>query len=352
MQPQTLGLVGVLGKKVLKVLVYPVTDPILGPVGREFAHKWEEVHRPYQVRDFSPNNFTQPAAQGLSTEGWQNLAQGRSLLFIHGTTSLAHTGFAGLPEPTLSELYARYQGRVFAFNHFTLSEDPGQNVDWFLANMPPEIHLDTDIICHSRGGLVARVLAGTLNHANFPQITVKKTVFVASPNNGTILADADHMTDFINRFTTALNLLPPGPVEESFSILITIAKMIVHAALTGLPGLTAMDPHGDFIAHLNSATTSAETQHYAFASEYEPQPGMKDFISKKVGDEIVDRAFGTKNNDLLVPTDGVYEGFNAAGFPISSDRVIRYPLSTGVEHSFYFSQGETSVKLEEWLTGS
>ena len=35
------GVLGAIGKKVLKVLVFPLVDPVLGKVGDHFARKWE-----------------------------------------------------------------------------------------------------------------------------------------------------------------------------------------------------------------------------------------------------------------------------------------------------------------------
>ena len=36
------GLLGMIGRKLLKVLVYPVTDPIIGRISDVFAERWEE----------------------------------------------------------------------------------------------------------------------------------------------------------------------------------------------------------------------------------------------------------------------------------------------------------------------
>jgi len=81
---------------------------------------------------------------------WKLLAQGPILLVIHGTFSQAHTGFAGLSSAFVTQLNQRYQNRVIAFDHFTLSQDPTDSVKWFLAQMPPGLTLETDIVCDSR----------------------------------------------------------------------------------------------------------------------------------------------------------------------------------------------------------
>jgi hypothetical protein len=110
-----------------------------------------------------------------------------------------------------------------------------------------------------------------------------------------------------------------------------------------------MDPDGGFVKRLNSSGPALATVHYALAADFEPKGGLRDFIMQKLEDELVDRVFGPVKNDLLVPTDGVYTGIVAPGFPIPDSNVIRFPPARGVAHSYYFVQPETSTKLKEWL---
>jgi pimeloyl-ACP methyl ester carboxylesterase len=344
------SIVQVVGRKILKVLVYNITDPVLGAVGEYFVHKWEEKNRPYKIRSFRPDNYSSGNVAALTLQELNKLSAGKALLFIHGTNSSTHTGFFNFPENTLKDLSDAYSGRVFAFDHFTLSEDPEQNVNWFIQNMPSDIRLKVDIICHSRGGLVARTLAGGLKHSVFPQVQVEKIILAGAPDNGTILANAKHITDFIDRYTTVLNLLPPVPpvvevVADILEGIITVAKVIAHALINKLPGISAMDPEGAFLKRLNSPWDQMNTQYYALAADYEPTGGLKNLVM----DELVDRVFGNEHNDLLVPTAGVYTGIQAPGFPIPDSRVLLFPSSKGVAHSFYFVQDETKAKLKEWL---
>jgi pimeloyl-ACP methyl ester carboxylesterase len=342
------GLVQILGRKILKVLVYPVTDPVLGAVSEKFAQKWEEKKRPYRVRTFTPGNYLLADTPMLSLDEWKMLSAGRALLFIHGTNSSSHTGFANFPPQTLEELYSGYGGRIFAFDHFTLSEDPEQNVKWFLGHIPLGMELNIDIICHSRGGLVARTLIDQLGHDPSLKLKVRRIVFAGTPNNGTILASAKYMTDFIDRYTSLLNLAPPGPYSTVVEILegiITAVKLIGHGALKGLSGIAPMDPQSPFLKRLNSPGTQTNTQYFALTSDFEPTGGLKDWIE----DQMADRVFGQEKNDLLVPTDGVYKGIKAFGFPIPDDRALVFTPSQGVAHSYYFTHPDTSFKLKEWL---
>ncbi len=343
------SLFGLVGKKLLKVLVYPVSDPVLGKIGDFFANKWEQNKRPYLVRSFTPVNYIDKGIPALQPGDWTKLAAGPSLLFIHGTTSTAQTGFASFPPDTLAHLHQVYENRVFAFNHFTLSESPEQNAAWFIQQLPPGLFLkNIDIVCHSRGGLVARMLAGELNPSTRSRLTVRRIVFVGSPNNGTALANPENLTSFLDRYTTFLNVAPPGPIGVASDILegiVTVVKMIAHGALNGLDGLTAMNPNSPFMKSLNTARIECDTQYYAITSDYEPQGGLKDIVK----DGVIDRIFGEEKNDLLVPTDGVYKDSKAKGFPIPDNRVLIYTASDGVGHSDYFSKPKTSEKLKEWL---
>jgi pimeloyl-ACP methyl ester carboxylesterase len=352
---QNRGLFGAIGKKILKVLVYNVTDAVLGPIGKHFARKWEEKNRPYNIRRFTLTDYQQPLAQPLSDAEWQLLTTGRSLLFVHGTFSTAHGGFGSLPEATLRELHDAYQGRVFAFDHLTLSASPEDNVNWFSQavrdNLSVSGELDLDVICHSRGGLVSRILAGELSTGGLERIKVSKVVFVATPNQGTLLADPDHMVNFLDRYTSALDLAPPGPaamVSDLLEAILAVVKIIGRAGLTGLDGLSSMDPGGSFIAQLNSGTPVA-TEYFGMSSNYEPSGNLRGFTMMKLGDKLVDRVFQTAPNDLVVPTDGVNQGSPTAGFPIPDERSMRFSADQAIWHSDFFGHPDTSAMLREWL---
>ncbi len=55
---------------------------------------------------------------------------------VHGTFSRSHLAFGHLPPSFVEGLHRQYGGRVFAFDHFTLSHDPRENVRRFLAKVP------------------------------------------------------------------------------------------------------------------------------------------------------------------------------------------------------------------------
>lgn len=345
--PGTRSLLMGIGKKVLKVLVYPVADTVLQTAARLFANKWEEKNRPYGIRWFRPGDYREPGGSPVADADWATLSEGRSLLFVHGTFSRAFSGFWGIPPETMAELNRIYGGRVFAYDHFTLSHDPERNLVEFLDRMPDSAQLSVDLVSHSRGGLVSRALSGETALGPVPRISVGKAVFVAAPNHGTPLADAKHMMEFIDRYTSMLNLIPPGPysvVTDILEAIVTVVKMIGNSALEGLSGLAAMDPRGPYLAHMNQGIP-ASAEYYGIASNYEPSGGL----AAMVKDGLVDRVFGDAANDLVVPTVGVHAGSNDPGFPIPSDRVLEFDRSRAIGHSDYFSKPETSAALLNWL---
>jgi hypothetical protein len=347
------SLLGVIGRKLLKVLVYPLLDPVVGMISEAFAEHWETAKRPYGLRDFSPGNFRDPAGPALAPADWGRLAAGPSLLFIHGTFSTAHSAFAEISDDTFAELHHRYGGRVFAFNHYTLSHDPRRNVEWLLAQLPRNLRLQLDIVCHSRGGLVARTLAQQPSAFGLDTaaLRVRRVVFAGVPNNGTALTHPDHMVRMLDRYTTALNLFPTGVVTETLEVILTALKVLGHGALRGLDGLAAMRPGGSFLATLNGGHEDGSGYH-AIAADFEPtDAGLKALLTGKVADAVMDRVFSDVPNDLVVPQPGVHGGNGNPAFPIPADRCHLVPLDAGIIHTTLFSHPPAQARLRDWLPG-
>lgn len=337
---------GAAARRVLKVLVYPITDPVVGFIADKLAQRFEAKKRPYRLRTFTPADYTAADAYALTDGDIAAMcAKGPVLLFVHGTFSTAHGGFGELPRPTLQALHRQYDGRVIAFDHPTLSQTPDENVSWLLSRLPAS-KVEFDVVCHSRGGLVSRVLDRAWLQA--PHTSVRRLVFAGTPNRGTALADPDHMVDMIDRLTTALTLSPGGPVTETLEALVTVVKMLGHGALRGLGGLNSMHPAGAFLAGLNRRERG-RAEYFAIAANYEPtDPGLRGVVMG-AADKVVDRIFGDSGNDLVVPTRGVWEANGCESFPLRADHVHSFAPGDGVMHTTFFSQGVVSAKLQEWL---
>ena len=345
------GLVGMVGGKLLKLLVFPLTDLALGAVGEKFATAWEGKHRPYGTRLFDPAGYRTKGLSPLGDADWERLAGGPNLWFVHGTFSTSHGGLLSGATRIVGELNEKYQNRVAAFDHPSLSVDPLANAAELSNRIPDGVELEVDIIAHSRGGLVARAIAGELE-GPLPGIRVRRAVLVGTPNHGTPLADPEHMIDFLDRITTWLNVIPPGPasvVTEVLEAVLTAVKVLGRAALKGLPGLSSMDPAGEYLTKLN-AGTAADTVYYAVGSDYDPVSGLRT-LAKTARNLVMDRVFADSANDLVVPTAGVYEGSADPAFPIPEDRRLVFAKGDGIDHGGYFARPEFAERLSEWLPG-
>lgn len=337
------GLVSVLGRKLLKVLIYPVTDSLLGPLADFAVGKWEAAKRPHRIRHFLPGNNAP-----LTDTDWQTLAAGPALLFVHGTFSTARAAFGDLPPATLATLAARYGGRLFAFEHPSVSQHPRDNLRWFFSQIPANVSLDVDIVCHSRGGLVSRGLAGcAARYGGDPQrFHVRRLVLAGVPNQGTPLANPDHMVDFIDRMTSALNHLPENGVTDVLEGILTVVKVIGHAGLAGLDGLASMRPGNDFLTELDGPATPACAL-FGIGADFEPAGSGLGAAFCTAADSLVDRIFDQAPNDLVVPGAGM-RAWN--GNPqISDPCYLDFSASRGVMHTSYFLQPETSDRLLKWL---
>ena len=219
--------------------------------------------------------------------------------------------------------------------------------------------MDVDIVCHSRGGLVARTLAEhpSVMNLDADRFKVSKIVFVGVPNAGTPLANADHMVQMLDRLTTALNLFPTGPVTETLEAIITAVKVFAHGGLKGLDGVAAMQPGGKFLSRLNSgaagngAVTDANgAEYFAIGADYEPKnDGLKALLRGKVADAVLDRVFQDVPNDLVVPEPGVFGVDDCPTFPVHDDRLLRIAGGEGVIHTTLFGYAKSGEKMLEWL---
>jgi pimeloyl-ACP methyl ester carboxylesterase len=345
---ETRSLLGAVGKKVLKVVVFPLIDPILGKIGDYFVGRWEQKNRKSRIRPFTPENYCIPDAPSLDKDSWASLGAGRALMMVHGTFSSTHAAFSQLPRDYVRDLCQKYSGRVFAFDHLTLSQNPKANVEWLLKEIPPDIALDLDIVCHSRGGLVSRALAEREITANHSPVRVRNIVFVGAPNAGTILVDAKYMSTFLDSYTNILNLfggmLPETGVVEALEGIITVAKQLSVDTIKGLDGLQAMRPNGQFLTALNQGQKD-DKQYFSISSNFEPKqnPGLKVYIANR----LMGKIFQT-DNDMVVPTASGYEENGSDFFPI--DARYLFSASDAVHHCNYFAQKTTRDKIVTWLS--
>lgn len=347
--------------------------------------QWERIARPSVATWFPPKHGLQRGV-ALTDANWRTLAKGRTLLFLHGIFSTSASAFGGLldtSQPDIDELWTHldetYDGRIIAFDHPTASVPHEENAAAFLALIPDDVHLELDIVCHSRGGLVARILDGQLptstsqslldllwgplrrfifGNQHHGKVTVRRIVFVGTPNGGTDIVEEENWNTLVDSFTTLLDALPPGPwtvTTPVFEGVLELVKVLAAGTADNLPGLRAMNPDSDLYAGLDAHAGNAP-MYYAIEANYEPAPG--DPLGKGV-DELIDPVFHDQPNDIAVPTTGVGDPATArppdprptaiAGFPVPAER--RLVLDPGqVWHLTYFQQEQARTFLKRWLT--
>lgn len=194
------------------------------------------VDRSYDER--GPNRITtalvdldQRLTPGQGLQRWNGqqfvpvdapVLEGKTLLLIHGTfsnSSMYTENWAGTQAgmDLWKKLTARY-ANVLAFNHPTLSVAPWLNA-LDLHAQTKHVRGSIDVLCHSRGGLVASWwlrLAPT---------RVRQVIFVGSPLDGTSLASPHRLRAALDHFATIADLLAAG--GESLAL---IAPMAAGAA--------------------------------------------------------------------------------------------------------------------------
>ena len=263
----------------------------------------------------------------------------RSLLFVHGTFSHAAAAFADLAAaPGLfAALERRYEGRVFAFNHFTVGTSPAANARDLLERLSPTPVL-VDGISHSRGGLVLRALA-----EEKARLALGRVFLVASPNEGTPLASPARWDRLAAWLANLGEMFPGGALAFGLDFAAEALVWMARRAGGTLPGIAAMDPAGEFLEKLNAVATRRYDAAAAVA-RYEPRGSA--------ARRLVDAAAGVffeDPNDLVVPTDGgTHLG---AAPPVPEGHAVRFGPGDAVHHLNIFAQRETREGLKIFLEG-
>lgn len=354
--------------KVLSVVEYPV-EHLIGELGAKWFADWENNKHPSVVRWF-PAEGNLSVGEPLSPTNWHQLAEGPTLLFIHGIFSSCEAGFAGIghDDSTWPQLRERYGNRIIGFDHPTGSVGPADNAKWFLDQIP-SVNLDLDIVCHSRGGLVARSIAVQAAQRGMT-VNIRRIVFAATPNGGTQITVTANWEGLVNRISSLLTLpakVLPAPADAISGVLaglLEVLKIVGVGVALDLPGLEAMTPGSQFLQGLGQATNGTP-QYFAAAADFEPGPVLADLFDR-LDDEgrVVDSAiFGHVHNDIAVPTEGVWNPASITdpngpatpipGFPID-DPARRLVIGPGSVywHCDYFDDPAMRAALLRWLPGS
>jgi len=309
--------------KVIRFVVGKISVRAAGLAIYGAVWTWESKARSFEGFHGGADLATLLADEPMPFADWKSLENQRSLLFIHGTTSTTGGAFAELKNfgPVAQQLYSAYGNRVLGFNHHTLTKRVARNAIEFYHQFPENSGpYEFDVICHSRGGLIARAvkeltplelvrLTGEDGWQPPVKIKINRIAFVGTPNNGTDLADPNNIPKTLNRLANIATLIPGAGL--SIAGVLSWAAFIAEAGFKSLPGLVDQCPGSDLLLALNhpspSTSVSPTNDYFAIQSNYEP--GQDSSLAKAIldhsGNAVVDFLFHNDRNDLVVPTLGV-----------------------------------------------
>lgn len=306
----------------------------------------------------------------------------RVLLFIHGTFSKSDMFF--------DELVATAEGRRFlvdaqsayeailAFDHPTLAVSPWINaldLEAALANVSGKI----DVVCHSRGGLVASWWLRMVRR------DIGKVLFVGSPLAGTSLASPAALRQALDHLATAAKGIAAvsgmaSTVLPLMTVVTGLAKVlgkvlqlgadlpIADAAVVTVPGLASQSrvSNNSEMLRLFAAPWSSNPELHAVIGNFKPaeiDAGWRFWRRiTNVGDQV---KYGAANlifsgpNDIVVDTGamlgpgaGDTAGAGEAALvelPFDAKRITQFENSPTVHHTNYFRQSDTVKALRALL---
>jgi hypothetical protein len=314
-------------RAIVRVVAW-VADPVLSAGALTTARAWESGKRPHALRRVTEEGqFVEVDWRSFSSEPW--------LLLIHGTFSTPAAGFAGwVGTPAFKATMQKYGGRCIAVAHPTLSASPDDNANWTLTQLPSHVTGPVDIVCHSRGGLIARRLAAS------DRLTVRRVCQLGAPNEGTPLAHAKQVISFLNGHTALLTRLPDTVSTVVLEGILCVVKLVATGVGHGLPGLLAMEPDGDYLEALRHRTLKAKCW-YTVGADYQAGAWLSSRFIKRAGDAVVDGFFGSAN-DLVVPSAGCH----LPGQTVTDSLRLE---GGDVHHCNYFSAIPVHERLTAWL---
>jgi CHAT domain-containing protein len=288
------------------------------------------------------------------------------LVLIHGTfvDTVSTFGKMWVQHPqAVRDLFTHYGQRVYALDHPTIGASPIANALTLVQALPEgaRLHLAT----HSRGGLVAEVLARVcarptltpddLAHFDGPAyeqqrqdlralagavkkkgITVDRVVRVACPARGTLLA-SERLDAYLSvlKWTLELAAVPVAPTLLDF--LSEVARRRADPA--ELPGLAAMIPDAPLLNWLNGTEEPIAGELRVVAGDLQG-----DSVGTWLKTLLAD-AFYWTDNDIVVHTRSMYGGAPRLGG-------AQFLLDQGgkVTHFAYFANERTVQAVVAGLT--
>ena len=346
--------------KTLKVIVLKIAkvavDKAVSIALPILAARWEQ--RTWKKKGLKEGWFrVAPAAGGelTLTPGTPSAGQ-RSLVLLHGTFSNANGAFGALARTDFFDrVRPTYDDRIYAFNHFSVSRTPDENVQQLLDALPGGEY-QFDAITHSRGGLVLRNLVEHREQHGpaAARVRLGQAILVASPNDGTPLATPTRWEQTVGWFANLMEFFPDNPFTTGAEFISESLVWLASHLAGDLPGLRSMDGAGEMVADLQSPPGPPPNVYSALVSNFHPDAALW----QRALDVGADEFFGSAN-DLVVPSEGGWRVDRDGTVHIASDRIGCYGpggnLGSGsapVHHLNFFSRKETADFLVTALSGA
>jgi tetratricopeptide (TPR) repeat protein len=289
-------------------------------------------------------------------------SRGHSLVLVHGTFSETSGTFGKLwsEHPQLvRSLFKAYEGRVYGLDHPTLGASPIANAIALAKAVPAGTRLH--LLTHSRGGLVAEVLARAAAKPTDPfapfktkgyadqhrelrsladivsrkGIKVDRVVRVACPARGTLLA-SKRLDAYVSVVKWGLELAGVPVVPQLVDFLGEVARR--RADPESLPGLAAQIPDSPLVQWLHTTDAPITGDLRVVAGDLQGDSVIT-WIKTLLSD-----AFYWTDNDLVVQTRSMY-----GGTPRVNDSTFVLTQSGKVSHFNYFSNSETATAVVDAL---
>ncbi|MEP7298742.1 MAG: hypothetical protein ABI702_21365, partial [Burkholderiales bacterium] len=292
------------------------------------------------------------------------------LVLIHGTfvDTISTFGKLWVQHPlTVRDLFAQYAGRVYALDHPTMGASPIANALTLVQALPNGARLH--LVTHSRGGLVAEVLARACsgkplaadelkvfagdNYATHRSdlqalyklalakaVKIERVVRVACPARGTLLA-SKRFDAYLSVLQWGLQLAGVPVAPQLVDFLHEVARRRADPAQ--LPGIEAMMPESPVVAWLNRGDQLIPGELRVIAGDMEG-----DSVGSWVKTLLTD-AFYWTDNDIVVQTRSMYGGSPRETTSAGGGASFVLDRGAKVTHFNYFSNDRTVTAIRAAL---
>jgi CHAT domain-containing protein len=311
--------------------------------------------------DWQPEAFMKGTIRAAAVEPAED--GGPLLVLVHGTfvDTVSTFGKLWLQPDKVRTLFDHYRNRVYALDHPTVGKSPIGNALALVRALPAGARLH--LLTHSRGGLVAEVLAracggavlgddelalfaadaygderqdlkALVAEAQVKGLRVERMVRVACPARGTTLASG-RLDAYLSVLQWGLKLAGVPVAPELVDFLHEVARR--RADPTQLPGIEAMMPESALVKWLDMGNVQIPGDLRVVAGDMQG-----DSIGSWVKTLMAD-AFYWADNDLVVQTGSMYGGVPRAAGPAAAAGGASFLLDRGakVNHFNYFANPTT-----------